>query len=120
MLNKAQLLGRLIATPELKTTTNGISVTQFRIAVQRNFKNKSGTYDSDFLNVVAWRGTAQLVCKYFDKGDLIVVEGSIQSRSYVDKDGNKRTAVEILADGIHFVKFPKREEDAPHSVAPTL
>lgn len=96
-------MGRLTANPEHKQTPNGISVTSFSIAVERNFVDKStGKRGADFINIVAWRGTADLICKYFSKGRLIALEGSIQTRNYEDKNGNKRTAFEIVADNVYF------------------
>lgn len=102
-LNKSILCGRLTATPELKTTTSGASVTSFNLAVKRDFKNANGEYETDFINCVAWRGTAEFICKYFQKGSSLCVVGSIQTRKYEDKDGNKRTAVEVVASEAHFV-----------------
>lgn len=102
-LNKTILCGRLTATPELKTTTGGTSVTSFNLAVKRDFKNANGEYETDFINCVAWRGTAEFICKYFQKGSSLCVVGSIQTRKYEDKDGNKRTAVEVVASEARFV-----------------
>jgi len=103
MLNKVVLMGRLTADPEHKQTPNGVSVTSFSIAVERNFADKqTGTRGADFINIVAWRGTADLICKYFSKGRLIALEGSIQTRNYEDKNGNKRTAFEVVAEQVHF------------------
>ena len=102
MLNKAILMGRLTANPELKTTPQGTAVTSFSIAVDRNY-NK-GEKQTDFINIVAWRNTAEFICKYFTKGQLVAVDGSIQTRSYTDKDGNKRTAFEVVADQVYFAE----------------
>lgn len=110
MLNKVFLQGRMVADPELKQTTSGVSVTSFRIAVDRDFKNKeTGEKETDFVTVVAWRNTADFVCKYFGKGRLVVVEGRLQTRNYTDKDDNKRTAVEVVADNVYF-SDSKRED----------
>lgn len=100
MLNKAILMGRLVADPELRKTPNGVSVTSFRIAVNRTYDREQ----TDWIDIVAWRQTADFVCKYFQKGSAIIVEGSIQTRNYEDKNGNKRTAVEVLADQVHFAE----------------
>ena len=111
MLNKAILMGRLAAGPELRQTANGVSVTSFRIAVNR-------TYDrdlTDWIDIVAWRQTAEFVCKYFQKGDAIIVEGSIQTRSYEDKNGNKRTAVEVVADQVHFAESRNAQKSSSQS-----
>lgn len=100
MLNKAILMGRLAADPELRQTPSGVSVTTFRIAVNRTY-NRDLT---DWIDIVAWRQQAEFVSKYFNKGSMIIVEGSIQTRSYEDKSGNKRTAVEVVADQVHFAE----------------
>ena len=102
MLNVAVLMGRLVADPELRQTPNGIAVTQFRIAIDRRFNRAGGERQADFIDIVAWRQTAEFVCKYFRKGSMIAVQGSIQTRSYEDKNGNKRTAVEVVADNVSF------------------
>lgn len=103
MLNRVILMGRLTADPEHKQTPSGVSVTSFSIAVERSYADKTtGKREADFINIVAWRGTADLICKYFSKGRMIAIEGSIQTRSYEDKNGNKRTAFEVVADQVHF------------------
>jgi single-strand DNA-binding protein len=104
MYNKAILVGRLTADPELKQTPNGISVTSFSIACDRGYTTKSGERTADFLDIVAWRTTAEFICRYFTKGRPILVEGSIQTRSYVDKQGQNRRAWEIIADNVRFVE----------------
>lgn len=102
MFNLVVLTGRLTADPELKTTTSGVSVTRFSIAVERSYI-KGEERQTDFINIVAWRGSAEFVCHYFTKGSLIGIEGSIQTRRYEDRDGNKRTAFEVVANNIQFV-----------------
>ena len=102
MINRVILMGRLVADPELRQTPNGVSVCAFRIAVNRNFVGKDGKQQADFIDIVAWRQSAEFVSKYFAKGKMIIVEGSIQTRSYEDKNGNKRTAVEVVADNVQF------------------
>ena len=103
MLNKIFLMGRLVADPELKQTTTGLPVVTFRIAVDRDRKNKeTGEREADFVTVVAWRSTAEFVSKYFSKGRMAVVEGRLQIRPYTDRDGNKRSATEVVADNIYF------------------
>ncbi len=115
MLNKVILMGRLTADPEHKQTPNGVSVTSFSIAVERNFADKStGRRGADFINIVAWRGTADLICKYFSKGRLIALEGGIQTRNYEDKSGNKRTAFEVVAEQVYFTG-EKSESNKPSS-----
>lgn len=102
MVNCAVIMGRLVADPELRTTGSGVSVTSFAVAVDRRFANKDEEKQADFIDVVAWRQTADFVCKYFRKGSMIAVQGNIQTRMYEDKDGNKRKAVEIVADNVSF------------------
>ena len=102
MLNTVVIMGRLTADPELKTTQNGVSVTSFCVAVDRRFQRQGEEKQTDFINVVAWRQTADFVSRYFHKGSMIAVQGSIQTRNYEDKNGNKRTAVEIVADNVSF------------------
>lgn len=102
MLNVVAIMGRLVADPELRTTPQGTNVTTFRIACDRNFARQGEQRQADFLDVVAWRQQAEFVCKYFQKGSLIAINGSLQTRSYQDKNGNNRTAVEIVADQINF------------------
>ena len=101
MLNVAILMGRLVADPELRQTPSGVSVCFFRIAVDRNYA-RDRERETDFIDIVAWRQTAEFVTRYFSKGKMIIVEGSIQTRNYEDKNGNKRTAVEVLANNVRF------------------
>ena len=101
MLNRAILMGRLVADPELRQTPNGVSVCSFRIAVDRNY-SRDRERQTDFIDIVAWRQTAEFVSRYFTKGKMIIIEGSIQTRNYEDKNGNKRTAVEVVADNVQF------------------
>lgn len=102
MINNAVIMGRLTADPELRTTGNGIGVCGFTVAVDRNYRPEGEERQTDFINVVAWRKTADFVSRYFRKGQMIAVQGSIQTRNYEDRNGNKRTAVEIVADNISF------------------
>lgn len=102
MLNCAIIMGRLTADPELRTTPNGISVTSFSVAVDRSYQKSGEERQTDFINVVAWRQTAEFVSRYFHKGSMIAVQGSIQTRNYEDKTGAKRTAFEIVADNVSF------------------
>lgn len=117
MLNKAMLQGRLTADPELRSTPSGVSVTTFALAVNRNFK-KDGEQETDFINCVAWRSTAEFVCKYFQKGQQAVVDGSIQNRSYTDKQGNRRTAFEVVVDNIYFAGSKKNDGQTAPPPAP--
>ena len=102
MINCAIIMGRLTADPELRTTTSGISVTSFTVAVDRNYQKPGQDRKADFINVVAWRGTAEFVTRYFHKGSMIAVQGPIQTHSYDDNNGIRRTAVEIVADQVSF------------------
>lgn len=90
MLNSVALQGRLVADPELRHTQQGTPVASFRLAVERDYKNQSGGKDVDFINCVAWRGTAEFMTKYFSKGRMALVEGRLQMREYTDRDGNRR------------------------------
>ena len=101
MLNSIIIMGRLTAAPELRQTSSGLSVTSFTVAVDRAY-SKDGEKQTDFIPVVAWRGTADFVSKHFGKGSMIAVRGSLQTRNYEDKQGNKRTAFEVLADQVSF------------------
>ena len=102
MLNSVTLMGRLVADPELKTTQNGTSVASFRLAVERNYAPQGQERQADFIPCVAWRQTAEFISKYFAKGRMIAVEGSLQSRNYEDKNGQKRTAYEVIVDQAYF------------------
>lgn len=102
MLNNVIIMGRLTRDPELRRTQSGTAVTSFTMAVDRDFKSQSGEKETDFIDVVAWRSTAEFVAKYFTKGRMAVVEGRLQIRDWTDKDGNKRRNVEVLADNIYF------------------
>ncbi len=102
MLNSIIIMGRLTADPELRSTSSGLSVTSFTVAVDRGYVRAGEEKKADFIPVVAWRQTADFVSKYFRKGSMIAVQGSLQSRSYEDKNGNKRVAYEIIADQVSF------------------
>lgn len=101
MLNHSVMMGRLVADPELKHTQTGVPVCSIRIAVDRDYK-KNGETETDFFDVVAWRGTAEFICNYFTKGRMIVVEGRMQTRNWTDKEGGKRVAIELVADNAYF------------------
>lgn len=102
MINRAILMGRLTADPELRQMPSKTPVCTFTVAVERRFSDRNGERQTDFLDVVAWKGTAEFVAQYFSKGKMIIVEGSVQTRSYEDRNGNKRKAVEIVADNVQF------------------
>ena len=102
MLNTIIIMGRLTADPELRTTSSGLSVSSFTVAVDRRYQRQGEDKQTDFIPVVAWRQQAEFVSKYFSKGQMIAVEGSLQSRKYEDKNGNPRTAYDVIADRISF------------------
>lgn len=102
MLNVVAIMGRLVYDPELKTTPQGTSVCSFRIACDRSYTAKGEERKADFIDIVAWRQQAEFVSKYFQKGSLIAIEGSIQTRQYQDKSGNNRNAVEVVANNVNF------------------
>ena len=110
MLNKWEGMGRLTKDPELRRTPSGTAVATFSIAVDRDFKGKDGERETDFIDVVAWRQTAEFVSKHFTKGRMAVVEGRLQIRDYTNKDGQKRRVAEIVADNIYFGDS-KRDND---------
>ncbi len=101
-MNKVIMMGRLVNDPELKTTPTGVSVCRFRIAVDRNYQKKGEEKKSDFFNVIAWRGTAEFITKFFGKGRMILIEGEMQVSQYVDKNGNNATWYEIVTDNVYF------------------
>jgi len=111
MLNVAVLMGRLVADPELRHTQSDIAVTSFTIAIDRSYQKPGADRQADFIDIVVWRSTAEFVCKYFSKGQLVAVQGSIQTRSYQDKEGNKRKAFEIVADEVHFAERKKEQQN---------
>lgn len=102
MLNRIILQGRLCKDPELRRTQSGTAVTSFTLAVDRDFKSPGGEKETDFIDIVAWRSTAEFVSKYFSKGRMAVVEGRIQIRDWTDKDGGKRRNAEVLANSVYF------------------
>ena len=102
MLNKIFIMGRLTRDPELRRTQSGTAVTSFSLAVDRDYKSQSGEKETDFIDVVAWRSTAEFVSKYFTKGRMAVVEGRLQIHDWKDKDGNNRHSAEGVADNIYF------------------
>ena len=109
MLNIVAIMGRLVADPELRTTTQGNSVCSFRIACDRSYVQQGQERQADFIDIVAWRQQAEFVSKYFQKGSMIAVEGSLQTRQYQDKQGNKRTAVEVVANNISFAGAKRQD-----------
>ena len=116
-MNKVELLGRLTKDPELKQTASGISACKFTVAVNRRFKNADGEYEADFINCVAWRQTADLICKYFSKGSQIGLVGNIQTRNYDNKDGQRVFVTEVVVEELHFVGERKSGTDQGSSTA---
>ena len=117
MLNKIFIMGRLTRDPELRRTQSGTPVTSFSLAVDRDYKTQSGEKETDFIDVVAWRATAEFVAKYFTKGRMAVVEGRLQIRAWQDKEGNNRRSAEVVADNVYFGES-KRDtgaNGAPHA-----
>lgn len=102
MINNIVIMGRLTATPEVKSTSGGVNYTNFTVAVERNVKNKDGERQTDFIPCTAWRGAADFIGRHFTKGRMIAVSGELQMRKYTDKDGNSRTAFDVLANNVSF------------------
>ncbi|MBO4929131.1 MAG: single-stranded DNA-binding protein [Clostridia bacterium] len=117
MLNKAILMGRLVADPELRRTPNNNSVTSFTLAVNRSFTRQGEQPQTDFIDIVAWGKTAEFVSRYFVKGQQVAVAGRIQTRMWEDKQGNKRKSVEVVAEEVHFAE-PKRDNSQPRNEMP--
>lgn len=118
-LNKTLIQGRLVADPEVRTVGEDVHVVTIRLAVDRDRVNKeTGEREADFLDVVAWRGQADFLCKFFAKGDQVIVDGRLQSRNWTDKDGNKRTSIEIVAENLYFgsAKKSTSQDNASPSV----
>lgn len=115
MINSVVLMGRLTFDPELRTTPSGVSVVRFQLAVDRNFQKAGEERKADFIDVTAWRQTAEFVSRYFRKGSMIAVEGSIQTDNFTDKDGNKRKSVQVIANNVSFCgsKAESGEASAP-------
>jgi single-strand DNA-binding protein len=117
MLNIVAVMGRLARDPEMRQTTTGKSVASFTIACDRGRRDANGQSVCDWLNIVAWDKTAEFVCKYFQKGSMIAVDGRLQSRSYQDKNGQNRTAVEIVANNVNFCGSKESASPAPQNAA---
>ena len=111
MLNKIIIMGRLTRDPELRRTGSGTAVTSFSLACDRDFKSQSGDKETDFIEVIAWKNTAEFVSKYFSKGRMAVVEGRLQIRDWTDKTGNKRTTAEVVADNVYFADSKRSESN---------
>ena len=111
MLNKIIIMGRLTRDPELRRTGSGTAVTSFSLACDRDFKSQSGDKETDFIEVVAWKNTAEFVSKYFSKGRMALVDGRLQIRDWTDKAGNKRTTAEVVADNVYFADSKRSESN---------
>lgn len=112
MLNSVSLLGRMSADPELKHTPSGVPVCTFTVAVTRSYAKQGEERQTDWLDIIAWRSTAEFICRYFRKGQMIAIKGTLQSRSFEDKEGRKRKLVEVNADEVSFGGDKKKEEKA--------
>lgn len=117
MLNVVAIMGRLVKDPELKTTNSGKSVCSFRLANDSGYKDANGQSRTNWLDVTAWSKTAEFVCKYFPKGSLIAIEGRLQTRQYQDKNGQNRTAVEIVANNANFCGSKESTSPVPYNAA---
>lgn len=117
MLNRITLMGRLTRDPEERLTSSGVHVTNFSIAVDRDFKSDNGEKETDFIDCVAWRHTAEFVSKYFEKGQMAVVSGRLQIRQWTDKEGNNRRTAEVVADNVYFGES-KRDKQANQTYNP--
>lgn len=118
MLNHIVLMGRLTRDPELRRTQSGIAVASFTLAVDQDYKSQNGERGVDFINIVAWRGTAEFAEKYFEKGQMAVVSGRLSTRNYEDKNGNKRTAYEVVASNIYFCGSKSNAGNSETDAAP--
>lgn len=115
MLNHIVIMGRLTRDPELRRTGNGVAVASFTLAVDRDFSSKGGEKETDFIDCVAWRATGEFVSKYFTKGRMACVSGSLQLRDWTDKDGNKRRSAEVIADNVYFADSKTAAENGGNS-----
>ena len=115
-LNRVAIMGRLTRDPELRYTPSGVPVAAFTLAIERDYKPQGGERETDFIDLVVWRHTAEFVCKYFAKGRMMAVDGRLQARTYQDKEGKNRKAVEVVADNVYF--GDSKKEDAGDSYPP--
>lgn len=129
MLNTVTIMGRLTADPELRTTPSGLSVTSFTLAVDRDFQKQGAEKATDWIDVTAWRQTADFITRYFQKGRMMIVKGSLQTRTYTDKDGKNRKAWDVIADQVYFGDSKRdsdsnggysRQESAPRNEEPAV
>ncbi len=111
MLNHVTVMGRLCADPELKYTQSDVPVTSFRLAVERNYANQDGERETDFFDVTAWRGTAEIICEYFGKGRMIAIDGRLETQRWKDREGNNRVTVAIVAESVYFADNKRDDDD---------
>lgn len=116
-LNRIVLQGRLCADPELRRTNGGTAVTNFNLAVDRDFKSEDGSRETDFISVICWKGLAEMSAKWFKKGQMAVVSGRLQIRQYTDKSGQKRSQAEVVADNVYFCESKKDRDEASYAAA---
>lgn len=120
MLNKVIIMGRLTQDPELRSTPSGTSALQFTVAVDRNYQKQGEGKQADFINCVAWKQQAEFIAKYFGKGRMIAIEGRLQTRSYDDKNGEKRYVTEIITESVSFTGEPKPQDNYNEYGEPTF
>lgn len=120
MINRTIITGRLVKNIEIRYTQNNVAITQFTLAVQRKFKNQNGEYESDFINCVAYKSTAELLSKYTGKGDLIGIEGRIQTRNYENQEGKKVYVTEVIVESVDFLASKKEEKPKEEPVKQKL
>ena len=116
-LNRIVLQGRLCADPDLRRTNGGTAVTNFNLAVDRDFKSEDGSRETDFISVICWKGLAEMSAKWFKKGQMAVVSGRLQIRQYTDKSGQKRSQAEVVADNVYFGESKKDRDEADYAAA---
>lgn len=116
-LNRIVLQGRLCADPDLRRTNGGTAVTNFNLAVDRDFKSEDGSRETDFISVICWKGLAEMSAKWFKKGQMAVVSGRLQIRQYTDKSGQKRSQAEVVADNVYFCESKKDRDEASYAAA---
>ena len=114
-MNSVVLIGRMVADPELKYTPSGVAVCSFRLAIDRKFKSESGEKQADFINIVTWRNSAEFVATYLGKGRLVAIQGRLQSKSWVQTDGQKRSTLEVVADHVQGLDRGKEEPAGQHN-----
>lgn len=116
-LNRIVLQGRLCADPDLRRTNGGTAVTNFNLAVDRDFKSEDGSRETDFISIICWKGLAEMSAKWFKKGQMAVVSGRLQIRQYTDKSGQKRSQAEVVADNVYFCESKKDRDEASYAAA---